>query len=1636
MGLFDFAKAVAHQVLPGGKTYSSYYADKRKKEEEERNQSFTPTRQSSSAPQVRVTPTQRQPQLSVETDNDVEVEKPKNIFKDLNTNMGFNRPNNALEVMRTEASKPVENPRPGTVVEPEKKDSRNIFERVRDQLSTGDDKTFSNPGTPNSRTDFSRFREDVNKRLADREGDPFRGTKFMLRNFVDPAGTTNIARELVQGVTRIPANIVAESRTRQRRDDIQRDKELLSQYMNMSDEERQRRLARSQEIAQQEANATGRTTYSEMDNSLAPWVIERLEREYGINPLTASQDDFVKAFGRINAEGDFQWNPDNNIVTRNLVGGDPIVGYTQEAEELSQAGEDLTGTKIDPGLLTMALVALDAVPGADDAAKNAAKRELLERIGREGVRDLDDDFIRETVDKVIEETQPRPITVSKDIPVVKPDSLPEPIRVRNLNEPAPVIREVTGDATTVTPDSLTRKIVEDTRRNEAFDFNKVNSPTQREINAFEGVTPQKQEPFRLDPEVAKGSQDDIIDSYATWLKEVGEGNGVSLAQGADGPWSKVRVSNNVRFGDTKGKRMTKQMWRDEAERQLNAGVADPSLQKAFDEAADPEVQSLLKQGEQTPTETPRPIEVKDSKSIPVRDETVVPVKDEGTPGNVRELSQRSPMQEKSEAIANAPVVNSPAKITAETQAILDNPKQYTKRQVQAARNQRKLARQLAKTQEETAEAMSRIDTAKATPRVGDEGFAPTGRFDKGRAGNVYEKASIDAESARAAKNNAQTSADDLISEMSNKVEFSQSDTARINEMRERLMKDSGYRGNPAFQVLDEFYKQSGTQKGQALALFNRYMRRTASGEQLANKWYNKVSKVVDTSNISDADLDAVTRANTKFTQLRDAEVRLEDQFLKTGSEKDFNAWQDAFEKSAKADIDAKTVELNALQRASKGSKNENVAKVLDDLKREADLNMMDPLTASQLSGPATGSRNLVGTELAGVENRLFANTRAKVTNKLFGSNVGGYSRTGARQGRKEGLLKMGDDARRRAVYSSKNPIKHAQNFATTINTGGEASLQSQAKSRLAKYYENMYKGEYSGKDLEMRVKHAMAKDPENMGGTFLDASMKSSGLTGLYPKTQTIEKAMASALEGQLGKAMTPKMANAVSKGLTRLIVGYPTAAGNFVAQSAKRTALGVPTFMETGVKLARGDKQGAAMAFDRALKEAGSGAAMWGAGMALNEAGLISGFYPEDPDERQRWADEGISELSIKIGDSWYPIPTQFGMLGLPILFGATFNESGAEGVVDTFTTRDNLFKLLPADQAYGAFQVLAGDATTNQDKSFVASAIRSLIPAGSFFAQTAKGLDPTANDTTTKDFWSNVFDQVASGIPGVNEAMDIPDKTSSTGEPIQNPNLAQVYSGARSVEQEAGVQNSKEVDARINEQIAKIDEFGLLSDPNLEGILEGTAQEALVKAQSGKQLDESDIKALQKGLVENVSQEGSDTAYLERGQYDTHLGVLKLKKQLMESDKTVAPSKLEKIDTAIKRGEVYKENKLPYSEISDYQDTSLTEWRAMGDPEDEDYNPEMYQRLWEIDQMMTEAGVSYGKELEKNKYYAKDSKSGSGRRGSGQRKLGGEFGKLNASNYGPQVRQYETIQSQTGQIPRIKRTRSNIVHQIKAGG
>ncbi len=1214
-----------------------------------------------------------------------------------------------------------------------------------------------------------------------------------------------------------------------------------------------------------------------------------------------------------------------------------------------------------------------------------------------------------TESQLQELTGPTQIPVGTGVNVNAPPSNPVSVPVRNMNQPGRLIQEVTGDATTATPNPLIRRTAEDIRarnvREAAFDQAKT---AGRPNPGIEGVTPRTGEPFKLTDEAVKKSQDELIDSYASMLRDLGEGNGVDVNKVTN-----TRVSNNYRPG-MGNKRMTKAAWREEAEKQLRSGKAESSIQKAFNDAADPEVQSLLAKGEQTKAPVGRPIVVKDVKSIPVTDQTVVPQNLPETPGTVRATTATAPNNAKSAAVA----AQTPVALPKEVQAVLDNPKQFTKRQVQSARNQRKLAKQLAKTK---AEIQAVIDNSPelAPKPEGNPGFVPTGEFRRGENGNVYEVAHGSTESAQAAADTANLSSGDVLSKAAQDIAQNGLISPESVRNMQALLESGRYLAtSPEYKALAKTLYGAGSDYGRGLSLFNPTLRRTASGDQLANRFISKLYGVAEDPNkFTDAHFNMVQQAENQFTTARDAANQALDRYNATKSVEDFNAWKQAQQVADEAEKHSLITEYRVANDVLKGNKNPEAAKAIQKAEQEAGVYQMDWIDASMLSSTGTFARNYINTSLVRLENRLFGGR--------------GYSSKGAKLGNKLGNRTVVSDFKARNELDQNKLSKVVKQWSTTGNTLGEGNIKAVATARAYKYYENQLKSQgVTGDQLKRDTEVMLHSDPDGMAQHYETWALSENALSSMAHNSKKIEQTITDAIARKGGK-----LAEVPAKAIVRLTIGFPTVIGRSLYGGAKRATLGVPELIGAGAKLAKGDKQAAADLLYNAKIHAGSGASLYALGTVLASAGLISPSYPSDPEEAARWKAEGIQPNSIKIAGQWFNIPGYFGALALPLVIPANvINKTSPKDILKGVV--DGVADLSPTAGLQNFIDGIEGRGGKQWVKNEVASLTRAMTPVGSLLNEIAKMTDDTKNDTTTKDTFHNILDAIAGGIPGVNNMVNKIDATDDNGNVLHNPNPAATFFGAQGSVQPQGVQDNAQAQAQADDSLRQLADYGVLNDKNLMGLVDKKLQ---AQINSGQPLKPEQIDEVKKAVAKGVSQTGEDTAYLENGQYDTHLAALRVKRDLLAADPTTKPSDLKELDMNIKRGQVYKDNQIPYDLIDAYKSTSVSDWRKMGIPpgdknyDPDYYDPEMYQRLWEVDSKLASSGVSYRKNSpDKNKYYAKDtSKNGSSR----TKQLDTSFGTLKGGDFAPQVKQYDSIDIKSGNIPHISVVRPNIVHKISSG-
>ena len=1181
----------------------------------------------------------------------------------------------------------------------------------------------------------------------------------------------------------------------------------------------------------------------------------------------------------------------------------------------------------------------------------------------------------------------RRIPVKQNIPVDEViDELEQggkniPVNVTPTETPqGPIIRELGGDATQVTSNNAIADRAEKSRRARAEAHAKATTPNARTIQASNGFVP----------------------SPPKFLGEAGD---------------------------------VKQIEIDTERAMLDDALANKEITKTQHKAANKALDETVASDAALPQG--RKIEVKQVQEIPVRDETVVPT-EAGTPGTVRATTSAEPMAAKTEAAANAPVVASPAQLPAEVQEVLDNPKKFTKRQVAAARNQRKLARQMAKTQEQTAEALERINTVSPAAQSG-EGFVPTGEFGKSENGGAYQKASRQTELAQAMQETSQMSPGDVIqTARANQAETGGFNRRDIRNIHALIESKRIVRGTPEWEEARQILKQDGTVWGQTGALRNYTMRRTASASELISRYESKIYKLADDpTKIQSSWFDEVERAEETYVAARDNATAAYNRFTENPTSANAKAYHAAQDAAEKADSAAKQVEYSVAQKALKKNTDVKQTRELQKLAQDADMYQMDAVDASMLSGTGTFVRNFVNSTVGNVEEAIFGRPAAWIARKLTGENVAGGVGRGSVKGFGKGFSNIVDASKARASNAGKNPLEHLKNWSTTGNQLGDAVIDSQATKNTLDHYTNLLKEQgYKGRELRDRAGVMARVDPDNVNKTYTQFARIDAGLGGSnIAKRHKLEAELSEKVSEVFGMGKPTPRTDAAAKALVRVTIGFPSAVARATGTGLKRLT-GVGSLYDFGKAIRETDPMKKALYTKQAIKELGAGATVIpGLFYTLGQAGLISGAYPQDEEERARWEREGISENSIKIGGAWYQFPAYLGAWSVPAMFWGNMGATDGNFGESAKTTAKGVLDVMPIDQMENLSNVMEGKYDPGKfAATFGANTVRALTPAGALLNQLSKSLDPTKNDTNSGTAMENFVDKVLSGIPIVNNMADIPDKVDDAGNPIENPNAAQLAFGAASKVQGEGEQRSAEIEDQLQGRVLGLSDMGAFDDANLKGILDDETKLLYEKAAAGGKISDKELDKLHDALIKGVSQTGDDTSYLEKEQYDTNLTALKLKRKKMEEDGTTKPSDLKKLDTAIKRGEVYRDNEIPYDLISDYQSIGVEDWRKMGDPEDDEYNPDMYQKLWAIDEMMTKAGVSYRKgALDKQKYFVKD-KKGSGGSGSGKRTLGGDFGRLEAGSFAPKVQDYLTIDQKAGGVPNIRPVRPNIVHKISS--
>lgn len=397
-------------------------------------------------------------------------------------------------------------------------------------------------------------------------------------------------------------------------------------------------------------------------------------------------------------------------------------------------------------------------------------------------------------------------------------------------------------------------------------------------------------------------------------------------------------------------------------------------------------------------------------------------------------------------------------------------------------------------------------------------------------------------------------------------------------------------------------------------------------------------------------------------------------------------------------------------------------------------------------------------------------------------------------------------------------------------------------------------------------------------------------------------------------------------------------------------------------VALKRGDMQGVADSVGKLAVNSG----IYGLGFLMAQNGMIT-----DTDGNG----DGWAGRYFKIGDTYIPV----GILGpyaAPIIFGAATNDAAnSEGGLGP-----NL-----ADATWKA----ATDTVASMGVSSTFGGTNTLMTAISSMSQPG---------TEAGDVLPNlVGNTVGQYIPALGQDIN----AVLNQDDALNPTHEAADTKAKKINPDTGREVTDDTQTAINKLLNKVP--GLSQQlPRKEDVAAQTLGERTLKANhatEGMKATQAEKQAevkSEKDRKERGVPETSDgiEAKLENGEFDLAIEGYKYQMAQKEKKGELSKSRRQEFETQVKRAEVTRDKNYDPSVIKLYEKTSLTEWRNMGNPNHEDYNPEMYVLLGGYDQDLTDAGVSRSsKDGSKNKYYASKTSGG------GSRRSGGSGGKSSSA-------------------------------------
>lgn len=413
--------------------------------------------------------------------------------------------------------------------------------------------------------------------------------------------------------------------------------------------------------------------------------------------------------------------------------------------------------------------------------------------------------------------------------------------------------------------------------------------------------------------------------------------------------------------------------------------------------------------------------------------------------------------------------------------------------------------------------------------------------------------------------------------------------------------------------------------------------------------------------------------------------------------------------------------------------------------------------------------------------------------------------------------------------------------------------------------------------------------------------------------------------------------------------------------------------------------------------------------GYGLTQAGIVT---TEDANG------DSYGGLYFHIGDRYIPVAIA-GTASVPLILGNAVHQGMEDGDLGTVIDAVGMNTLKNA----GVASVFGGDnnlqstvaAATQEGGDFtdavsqyLGGTFRQYIPGitadvNAIIDQT--GANPTGEAPETKvtstnpdtgrektDVLATELNKTAARIPGLSQMLDR--KEGVPAKDLMDRSLKATRETGEMADARETKESLEDVEKRLKAEKVPLKDDDIqdaIDDGDFESAIKGLEYK-LAKTEADPDATNRQKKNVQDELLQAQLQnegvpvtEDGIKARTEDGDYDNAILGYRYQLHKLEGDKNVPESKREGMRDEITRLEITANGSYPKEVIALYSDTSQSEWRAMGNPESDDYDPELYQLLWSYDEQLTDAGVSKStKGKDKQKFSAGKGGSGGGRGGS----------------------------------------------------